>query len=167
MLPDAVTPFPTVRLATATDRQAVLAFYHAGGYSPAVAEADQLFLAELDGYLVAAARLCTEYTCTVLRGMRVHPDHQRRGIGSALLALLVHTTSHRRCYCLPFAHLSGFYGRAGFTVVADSSAPPFLFERAARYRGKGEDVLVMARAPDVTGPMVEAHTSVSEAWSSR
>lgn len=131
----------------AGDFRAVVAFYRASGYSPAVADDDVVFVAELGGHLVAATRICTEYGSLVLRGMRVHPDYQHQGIGSALLAFAVDRASERRCYCLPFAHLSDFYGRAGFAVVADSDAPPFLLERAVRYRGKGEDVVVMARAP--------------------
>ena len=51
------------------------------------------------------------------------------------------------CYCVPYAHLVAFYGRAGFEVVPPGGGPPFLRERVERYRSRGLDVTLMRRSP--------------------
>ena len=82
----------------------------------------------------------------LLRGMYVAPELQRRRIGSRLLDVFVHDLQGVACYCVPFAHLREFYGRAGFTSLSDEATPSFLRDRLASYRARGLDVLVMRRA---------------------
>jgi hypothetical protein len=72
--------------------------------------------------------------------------HQRRGVGMQLLGAFVAGLSGMECFCIPFVHLTSFYGRGGFAVVNDAAAPIFLRERAERYRLEGHEVLIMRRA---------------------
>ena len=83
----------------------------------------------------------------MLRGMYVDPAHHREGIGSALLARFAHDLDGAECYCIPFMHLTRFYGSVGFVVVPDDDAPGFLAARTRGYRLEGHDVLIMRRAP--------------------
>jgi GNAT superfamily N-acetyltransferase len=77
--------------------------------------------------------------------MHVDPAHQRHGVGARLLAVFVASLGERECFCIPFTHLTSFYGRGGFTVVDEGAAPPFLVERVRQYRREGHDVLIMCR----------------------
>jgi GNAT superfamily N-acetyltransferase len=78
--------------------------------------------------------------------MRVEPDFQRQGIGSRLLGA-VGAELRGPCYCIPYAHLTGFYGQIGFQVLEPRLAPDFLAERLATYRarGDGHEYLLMYR----------------------
>jgi len=58
----------------------------------------------------------------MLRGVHVSPEHQRRGIGTRLLRAFVGDLRAAECYCIPFAHLVGFYSQAGFSPVEESQA---------------------------------------------
>jgi N-acetylglutamate synthase-like GNAT family acetyltransferase len=133
-----------VRVATAADLNAVQAFYGSVGYSPAIDPANKILVAELEGHLVGALRLCEEHGVLVLRGMQVHRTRQRRGIGTQLLDFAI-THMDRACFCLSFEHTVEFYRRAGFAPVPETELPPFLRERVIRYRGKGDNVVPMVR----------------------
>ena len=84
----------------------------------------------------------------MLRGMHVDPAHQQRGVGTLLLAALVSDLVDEDCYCIPFAHLPGFYGRYGFETIAGKDIPASIASRAAHYREEGHDVIVMVRRAD-------------------
>src|SRR5258705_6389554 len=51
------------------------------------------------------------------------------------------------CFCIPYAHLVGFYGGIGFHVMEPAKAPTFLRLRLEKYRdrGDGNDYLIMRR----------------------
>jgi len=50
-------------------------------------------------------------------------------------------------FCIPYAHLVGFYGGIGFHVMEPAKAPTFLRLRLETYRdrGDGNDYLIMRR----------------------
>jgi GNAT superfamily N-acetyltransferase len=133
------------RVAMPWDYPQVAAAYQAWGYHGGVSPEDTLFVGEDESQLVAAVRRTREHDCVLLRGMYVAPEHQRRGIGRELLEFFVSHLDRVRCYCVPYVHLRDFYGRAGFVSLLDESAPAFLRERAASYRARGLDVLIMCR----------------------
>lgn len=85
----------------------------------------------------------------MLRGMHVDPAHQRAGVGRRLLANLIAGLAGAECFCIPFTHLTTFYGRVGFVVVSTAEAPAFLGEWVKQYRREGHDVLIVHRATDV------------------
>lgn len=145
-------PNLTIHLATSADHPAILALYDRCGYASGLAPTDELVIARNAGELVGVVRLCTEQETIVLRGMQVHPDHRRRGIGSQLLDACIVRLGDRACHCLPYDHLIGFYGGAGFQLVEAERLPPFLQDRLHRYRQSGQAVVPMLRSSPVDEP---------------
>jgi GNAT superfamily N-acetyltransferase len=74
-----------VRVAHATDREAVARLYAETAYTPRLDEDETLIIAEFDVTLVGVLRLVDERGQLVLRGMRVREAFQRHGIGTSLL----------------------------------------------------------------------------------
>src|SRR5438093_11995006 len=122
-------------------------FYAERRYGGGIQPEDAVRLAERDGELVGIARLAAEEGVVVLRGMQVHPRFQRQGIGKRLLATVAHELDGRGCFCIPYAHLVGFYGGIGFHVMEPAKAPTFLRLRLEKYRdrGDGNGYLIMRR----------------------
>jgi GNAT superfamily N-acetyltransferase len=134
--------------ALGAERDRVLTFLRSEGYATPIQESDQMFAAWVDDEVAGAVRLAIEEGTLVLRGMRVRSDLQRRGIGRQLLRRLDAEIGTRRCYCIPYAWLTGFYGTIGFTTMAPADAPVFLADRLVTYRQRGIDALVMMRPGD-------------------
>ena len=134
-----------IRRAMAEDISRALNFYAEWRYGGEIRLEDAVLLAERDGELVGIVRLAAEEGMVVLRGMQVHPRFQRQGIGKRLLATVAHELDGRGCFCIPYAHLVGFYGGIGFHVIEPAKAPIFLRLRLERYqnRGDGKEYLIM------------------------
>jgi N-acetylglutamate synthase-like GNAT family acetyltransferase len=124
----------------------VRGFYEGWHYRGEVRADDLVLIAEHDGAIIGVVRLALEHGTTVLRGMRVQAGFQRQGIGTRLL-VSASAELTGPCYCIPYAHLTGFYGQIGFRVLDPASAPDFLAERLAAYRARadGHEYLVMYR----------------------
>lgn len=144
-------PVPTFRTTGITlreggpqDRERLREFYVACGNSGTMGAADRVLLAEIDGLIAGAVRLCLEEGLQVLRTMRVRPDVQRRGIGAAMLRRFVTMLADADCFCLPYAHLVSFYGEIGFAPVEPEALPPHLAARLATYRRERPEVSVIA-----------------------
>ncbi len=75
----------------------------------------------------------------------MHPDYVRKGIGRQLLAAMEPALAQTESYCIPRDHLFDFYGRAGFKVIDQTKAPPFLSTRLASYIDEGLSVAIMHR----------------------
>ena len=135
-----------MRRATLEDLPEILRFYERWQYRGEVRSDDSVLIAERDSAIIGVVRLVPEHGTTVLRGMRVERDFQRQGIGSRLLGA-VRAELRAPCYCIPYAHLAGFYGQIGFQVFDPRRAPDFLAERLASYRtrGDGHEYLLMYR----------------------
>src|SRR5438477_10863732 len=123
-----------VRRATSDDIPGALDFYAERGYGGGIGPDDAVLLAEHVGELVGIVRLAREESVIVLRGMQVHPTFQRQGIGKRLLATLAQELDGRACFCIPYAHLVGFYSGIGFQVTEPAKAPNFLRLRLERYQ---------------------------------
>lgn len=85
-----------------------------------------------DGNPVGYALMQLLEDAALLAQMDVHPDHMRKGIGSALVMRAV---EHLRLlkkptlYLTTFAHVpwnAPFYAKLGFTTLNGAEAPPFL-----------------------------------------
>ena len=136
-----------VRRAMAQDISRVVNFYAERRYGGGIRPEDAVLLAERDDELVGVVRLAAEEGVVVLRGMHVHPRFQRQGIGETLLATVAQELDGKGCFCIPYAHLVGFYGGIGFHVIEAAKAPTFLRLRLERYqnRGDGKEYLIMRR----------------------
>ena len=140
------TPETTVRLATASEYASLAALYETWGYRAGIAAADVVYVAERSEAVVGIVRRSREEGLTMLRGMYVSPSARRTRVGTLLLFALVRDLGEEDCHCIPFAHLTPFYGRAGFTVMPEAIAPAPLVARVTRYRLEGHEVLIMHRA---------------------
>jgi N-acetylglutamate synthase-like GNAT family acetyltransferase len=135
----------TIREAGPPNARGVRSFYVSCGHSGLLGPTDRVLIAEADGQIVAAVRLCVEDGVQVLRTMRVRPDFQRRGIGRLLLRRFVTMLDEGSdCFCIPYAHLEGFYGEVGFAAVPPDGLPPHLATRLAQYRRERPAVAVIA-----------------------
>jgi GNAT superfamily N-acetyltransferase len=135
----------TIRIARPDEHARALATYEAWGYGGGVQPDDVIYLAESGGELVGIVRRTREHEVTMLRGMQVAPEWRGRGVGGQLLRALVADLGADECVCVPYTHLTGFYGAVGFVEIPEENAPPFLRYRMAGYRTRGLSVLVMRR----------------------
>jgi len=92
-----------------------------------------------------AVRIESSSDVQVLRGMYMHPDYVRKGVGRQLLKAIEPVLSETDSFCIPRDHLFEFYGRTGFKVIDANDAPPFLSERLAGYIKEGLPVAIMYR----------------------
>jgi hypothetical protein len=76
-------------------RERVVTFLRAEGYAESIQANDRVF-AWLGAEPVGAVRLAVEQSETVLRGMRIRRDLQRRGIGRQLISRLAEAGSPSR-----------------------------------------------------------------------
>lgn len=134
-----------VRSAVPSEHLAILRFYERCGYRGGLSDSDDILVA-LDGAeLVGVVRLCYEDGITVVRGMQVHPDQQRKGVGIQLLRACTAWLGPQTCFCLPYGHLIEFYERGGFRRIDEKDLPPALLERLRRYRQSKMAVIPMVR----------------------
>lgn len=121
-------------------------FYDACGYGgAAIVPTDAVILAREQERIVAIGRLCHEGGLLCLRGMQVHQDFQRQGLGTQVLRELERAIGDTACYCLPYGHLVTFYAQAGFARVGPDELPELLRERLANNLQRGLDVIAMRR----------------------
>jgi N-acetylglutamate synthase-like GNAT family acetyltransferase len=151
-----------IRHATAEDIARAANFHAERRYGGGIRPEDSVLLAEHDGELVGIVRLTAEEGVVVLRGMQIHPMFQRQGIGKRLLATVAQELDGRDCFCIPYAHLVGFYGGIGFRAIEPPKAPTLLRLRVERYqaRGEGNEYLIMrCRGVQETSSQVRVDTS--------
>ena len=127
------------------ERPAVNAFYQLTAYKRPVSGADRVFVAQHRDTIYGAVRIESADGVQVLRGMYMHPDYVRQGIGRQLLQAIEPSLSQTNAFCIPRDHLYDFYGRVGFKVIDPSKAPDFLAERLANYIDEGLPVAIMQR----------------------
>jgi len=138
-------PETSVRIAAASEHTGLASLYEAWGYRGGIAVGDVVFVAERSGTVAGIVRRSREEGLTMLRGMYVSPFARRTRVGEALLAAFVRDLGEEDCYCIPFAHLTAFYGQAGFAVMSEAIAPAPLAARLRQYLLEGHDVLLMHR----------------------
>ena len=143
----------TIRLARPEEHARAAQAYEAWGYRGGVRPEDAVYVAEADGELAGVVRRTVEEGVTMLRGMQVAPEWRRRGIGTRLLRAFVADLGDGECWCIPYLHLTDFYGMEGFETVPGPNPPAFLQARLAEYRARGLSVLIMRR-PAGTAPRV-------------
>ena len=121
------------------------AFYATVGYDGAIANDCTVFAARLDDRIIGVVRLAPESGVTVLRGMMIASEHQRKGIGTQMLRFMEPHLGDSDVYCLPHGWLEAFYGQIGFVKIDPLTAPNHLQERLAKQKPKHPQMIVMSR----------------------
>ena len=137
----------TIGLAGQEELSRVLNFYRETGYRGGAHETDTILVARVGSQLVGAVRLCATEGVIVLRGMQVHREYQRQGIGTALLRECVPMLDAKVSYCLPYDHLNDFYQIIDFRPVLPTELPSFLARRLEGYLASDPRMIGMRRNP--------------------
>jgi N-acetylglutamate synthase-like GNAT family acetyltransferase len=116
--------------------------YQICGYGGGLNDTDQVAVA-WHGKIIAAVRICRENGVTVLRGMQVKKEFQRKGIGLAMLRFLQKQMDISGCFCLPYKFLVNFYAQIGFEEISPKDAPSFLAERLEKYHSNGKSEITI------------------------
>ena len=134
-----------IGIAQESDLPQIEELYAAAGYGGGVNDNDKIIVACIGSQVVGVVRLCPEEGVTVLRGMQIAHALQRKGIGAGLLRACAGYLDGATSYCLPYSHLTQFYGAASFEVIGAEDIPRFLAARLSSYLSRGQDVVAMRR----------------------
>lgn len=138
-------------------------FYTKQGYQSAIDDATKVLVARDSEKIAGVVRLVCEEGVLVLRGMQIHQDYQRIGLGHLMLRILEYRFEDNEVYCLPYDHLEEFYGLVKFEKIIESEAPLFLQERIQVYRERGSAMMMMKR-PAIFRPKLETLVDVLSQW---
>jgi len=86
---------------------------------------DFIAVAEVDGKCAGIGRLvAVDETTGELGGIYVFDEFRNQGIAGSIVTFLLEHSPYQQLFCIPFAHLEGFYGSFGFKPVsADMDVP--------------------------------------------
>ena len=134
------SPAPPYTLQTTAqvEAAALLALYTAVGWSAythepnqlkaAIANSDFVVTAIEDGSLIGLARCVSDdVSITYIQDILVHPDHQRKGVGRALVQAILHRYAHVRQKILltdDRPEQLRFYASLGFRNTCDLETTP-------------------------------------------
>ena len=134
-----------IRQSTPKEHNQIQNFYDSVGDFSTVSEGDVVLMAEQDNVLVGVVRLCTEEDQYVLRGISVHPEHQKKGIGKKLLAEFEKLVLEKTCWCVARDDLEVFYNRIGFQKIEPEELPSPLQKQVRAFHDLGHEVLCLVR----------------------
>lgn len=124
-------------------------FYKKNGYKGKIQPDDLCCWLELNGEIVAAARILIYRSDTVifslLRGVWVDKSKRREGFGSQLLSDISRHEVNKNSdlYCLALPHLEQFYITNQYQIVGDKPIPYQLIEMTNRYKKRGLETTLM------------------------
>lgn len=121
-------------------------FYKRHGHKGKADMRDTAFWLKDEDNVLAALRFTSKDGHILLRGLWVHKERRREGLGSSLLVDCSHYWKKQTCFCYPFSHLEKFYVKHGFTR-AENRAPKPLLEKLKSYQQRGEKVILMQYQP--------------------
>ena len=143
-----------LRLAENSEWADVLLFYRRSGYLSKPNQTDTVVIALYNGAIIGAVRICWEQKFAVLRGVRVLPEWQRKGVGTKMVkyAIELARRKHDSIFIIPYRHLIDFYERLGFRVLLPEKSPSIVRARYKQYCDQGYDVVVMGVHSLLTPP---------------
>jgi predicted GNAT family N-acyltransferase len=124
-------------------------FYKRNGYKGKIQPEDLCCWLELNGEIVAAARILAHYSGTtsfsLLRGVWVDKSKRGKRLGSQLLRYISknEVKKNNDLYCLALPHLEQFYMTNQYKKAEGKQIPDQLTEMANRYKRRGQDSILM------------------------
>jgi len=122
-------------------------FYSNMGYGGGWSENEQAYCFLVDNTVKGCVKVEKIQGVCMLRGMYLEKSLQRNGVGTSLIKHIEPVLNEATSYCLPFAHLSEFYGQIGFEEISSDSLPDFLVARFKKYQEIGHNIIAMKRNP--------------------
>ena len=123
-------------------------FYKQNGMRAQAPKSDLIYIARLNGHIVAALRLHPVGNNYLLRSMCVDTRQRQQGIGTALLSYCQKALCEINCYSFPFEYLQNFYGQANFKPCKIESTPHDIALKFTRYLENGKKICLMKHHPD-------------------
>lgn len=123
-------------------------FYEQEGKDHRARDSDLFFVAFINSTIVGSCRFCIEESTPMLRSMIVYAPLRSKKIGAELLkcfAQYLDENNFRPTYCIPYGHLTNFYGLIGFKMINEEDAPAFLQERIKTYRKNSSNTFIFMR----------------------
>lgn len=136
-----------IRVANQSDAEKVDAFYARFSKSARMATSDSIMIAEEEGKVIGAIRLCTEEGYHVARTMIVDEEYRGKGIGKQMLAAFEELICNLDCYGIAYEYLKTFYGRIGFSPILEQKAPAHLQKRYREYIASGRGKFIIMKRP--------------------
>ncbi len=108
---------------------------------------------DASGYTVGYGLLQLAHGLALLAQMDVHPDHGRKGIGTALvlhIAAAVRNRGIEALYLTTFAHIpwnAPFYAKLGFAIISETEQPSAIREILLEELSKGLENRTAMRLP--------------------
>lgn len=124
-------------------------FYKRNGYKGKIQPEDLCCWLELNGEIVAAARILAHYSDTasfsLLRGVWVDKSKRGKRLGSQLLGYISknEVKNNNDLYCLALPHLEQFYMTHQYKKAEGEQIPDQLAEMENRYKRRGQKSILM------------------------
>ena len=120
-------------------------FYRTMGYHSGWSDNEQAYCFLADDVVKGCVKVEKIHGIRMLRGMYLQKNLQSKGFGTLLIKHIEPVLNEATSYCLPFAHLSEFYGQIGFEKIPCESLPDFLITRFKKYQEMGHKIIAMKR----------------------
>lgn len=120
-------------------------FYRSMGYHSGWSDNEQAFCFLAGNLVKGCVKVEKVHGVHMLRGMYLEKNLQGKGFGTLLIKHIELVLNETTSYCLPFAHLSEFYGQIGFEKIPCESLPDFLVTRFKKYQEMGHKIIAMKR----------------------
>jgi N-acetylglutamate synthase-like GNAT family acetyltransferase len=115
-----------IKRATLADLEWINQQYASVSFKPSTLKNEEVVLAEVDTLQVGLGRIQkVQEDVAEMGGIYVLPEYRRKGIAKRIVTELVDIgKQYSTVYCLPFAHLRGFYSKFGLKELSDYHQVP-------------------------------------------
>jgi len=120
-------------------------FYRTMEYHSGWSDNEQAYCFLANNVVKGCVKVENIHGIRMLRGMYLEKNLQSKGFGTLLIKHIEPALNEATSYCLPFAHLSEFYGQIGFEKIPCESLPDFLITRFKKYQEMGHKIIAMKR----------------------
>ncbi|MGF1718176.1 GNAT family N-acetyltransferase [Photobacterium chitinilyticum] len=128
-----------------SNRDALNQFYREQGYHSGWSHVERAFIATTNSEIIGSVKVEVRDGVSILRGMYITKEYQGKGLGTSFIKYIEPILNETVSYCMPFSHLSEFYGQVGFKSINPDGFPDFLAQRYQGYENRGYQIIAMRR----------------------